>query len=224
VVVAIIAILAALLMPALRSAREMGRRSKCMSNLRQIGAASLLYCQENDGRFIDWDTTPWHPYCVWAFAGYLGYASNLNVLTKTVWYCPSAAGKPRVTLDNDPNNVFGGSFYNTQDITYGMNNYLRNMPGLPAWLREWSKVDQVSAPAKVFMFADTTRIRYGEPTYWGPNCHRHGSAQPTTEEQAGGAGFNAVFVDGHVSWITAQKYMGWKLASFPMSSEMGYYQ
>jgi prepilin-type N-terminal cleavage/methylation domain-containing protein len=43
VVVAIIAILAAILLPALGRAREMARRSVCMSNLRQIGTAMHMY-------------------------------------------------------------------------------------------------------------------------------------------------------------------------------------
>jgi len=48
VVIAIIGILAALLLPALREARERGRRVACMSNLRQIGVAGELYAMDSD--------------------------------------------------------------------------------------------------------------------------------------------------------------------------------
>ena len=50
VVVAIIAILAAMLLPALRRARESGRRAYCINNLHQIGLGIQLYQEDFRGR------------------------------------------------------------------------------------------------------------------------------------------------------------------------------
>ena len=49
VVIAIIAILAAILLPALNSARERGRAASCINNLKQFGTALPMYGEDNDG-------------------------------------------------------------------------------------------------------------------------------------------------------------------------------
>lgn len=50
VTIAIIAILAALLLPALSSAKERGRRSKCLNNLRQFDLGLIMYGHDNHDR------------------------------------------------------------------------------------------------------------------------------------------------------------------------------
>jgi prepilin-type N-terminal cleavage/methylation domain-containing protein len=58
VVIGIIALLLAILMPALSRARESARRI-CLSDLKQLGTALMFYTQENKGRFPGaWE---WHP-------------------------------------------------------------------------------------------------------------------------------------------------------------------
>ncbi len=57
VVIAIIAILAAILFPVFAQAREKARAITCISNLKQIGMATLMYAQDYDQTYPN----GWHP-------------------------------------------------------------------------------------------------------------------------------------------------------------------
>ncbi|MHC4227198.1 MAG: prepilin-type N-terminal cleavage/methylation domain-containing protein, partial [Planctomycetota bacterium] len=53
VVIAIIAILLAILMPALNRVREQGKRAVCLSHLRQLGLVWIMYADDNDGNIVN---------------------------------------------------------------------------------------------------------------------------------------------------------------------------
>lgn len=69
VVVAIIAILAAMLLPALSKAREKARSALCMNNLKQLGMAMHMYLNDYDEYFPHYSARRLHR----ALAKYLNY-------------------------------------------------------------------------------------------------------------------------------------------------------
>lgn len=91
-VVAIIALLAALLLPALRNARDKSRSAVCMSNLRQVGISLLAYADDHNG----WgplvvvlpEDVHWHVTLL-----RLGYAPVPAPNTPNMFLCP--ANMPR---------------------------------------------------------------------------------------------------------------------------------
>ncbi len=109
VVIAIIAILAAILFPVFARAREKARDASCLSNLKQIGLALMMYVQDYDECWpsmrvfppytTDYATSPW-----WCLSQNRGIASLLQPYVKNqgIFWCPSDASArstaPEATL------------------------------------------------------------------------------------------------------------------------------
>ena len=84
VVVAIIAILAALLLPALRNARNSARTVQCMNNMRQLGTITSMYMDENSEQILNTS------YSIINLGGpYLGLSTAGNQhFGSPIWWCP----------------------------------------------------------------------------------------------------------------------------------------
>ena len=99
VVMAIVALLTSLLLPALGKAKEMGRQVSCINNLRQVGTGALMmYSLDYDG------------WSLGAYIGYFGFAS------KQMWPC--ALGESGVGLGYLKWNYRGRTF--RDGLGYGL--------------------------------------------------------------------------------------------------------
>jgi prepilin-type N-terminal cleavage/methylation domain-containing protein/prepilin-type processing-associated H-X9-DG protein len=86
VVMAILTILAGMLLPALGQAREKGRRSVCLNNLKQIGYQMRLYSSDNAEQF------PSAPGGVGTTLSSFSLLTNFFHPAYAVWICPSDRG------------------------------------------------------------------------------------------------------------------------------------
>ena len=178
VAIAIIAILAALLLPALARARENARQIHCVSNLRQIELSVFLYADEHDDRFPAQPIAAGGPSDGLYVRDAGGDGENYYDLTmpylgnENVWLCPSA-------------NVAAGH------MGYHMNGLVITTNGLA--------VGAVAQPSFTLLMNDAGEKRLWDQAFLRPNQLGGLSYDlPISNHKGGG---NAAFVDGHVSWF-----------------------
>lgn len=101
VVIAVIALLIGLLLPALGSARENGRTVRCQSNLRQFGVGFLAYSNEQKGYFSSgsWDNSIDEGYGPIDSTGWVADMVNGGYGLPDRLRCPSSPAQASQTLN-----------------------------------------------------------------------------------------------------------------------------
>ncbi len=192
VVIAIISILAALLMPALKTAREKGRAIYCMNNMRQIGIGAMLYVGDNDGCLPIANLSGDFP---------LGAMVNNGLspayIPLQVFDCPS--DKTRVSTVNY------WPYWGEHNLSYAYNTALIFVDPNPPYFGNKSMTSW-SRPAEDVLFFE---VESENPSYYNP--HASFNCLDGTQfwlNPHHGNGHNYLFLDGHVAFYTTSQYMG----------------
>ncbi|MCS7338771.1 MAG: DUF1559 domain-containing protein [Verrucomicrobiae bacterium] len=220
---AIIAVLAALLLPTLSKSKESARSVACASNLRQIGIALSLYV--NDGGYYpphayppQSGVTSGPPVVVVLTDGWPGYLLPHVSGSTAVFHCPSRGpefGWPTGTSQ------WGYSFPFNIDSTrtffsYGYNgfhlrqnrggNLTANAFGLSPNPHRGLAANQVANPADMIAIGDSDGNGFGDGSisFMRPQV---GSAPDFPPGDVHKKGANIAFCDGHVEWHKQIKWI-----------------
>jgi prepilin-type N-terminal cleavage/methylation domain-containing protein len=183
VVLAIIAILASLLLPALARAKERGRRAVCLSNLSQLLKACTMYAMDNDDKFF-----PARQGAVQIALDPIEQRAAANAgLFGTIWTCPNRPSFPVYEAGYDQW-LIGYQYFG------GITNW--NTPrGL---LPSRSPVKLTSADPNWVLAADATmKVQ----KVWGGGSQMFANMPAHQDSKKQPEGGNQVHMDGSARWI-----------------------
>jgi prepilin-type N-terminal cleavage/methylation domain-containing protein/prepilin-type processing-associated H-X9-DG protein len=200
VVLAIIAILAAMLLPALARAKESARNTLCKSNLKQFGVAAISYSLDNSGHlpFIDnWLFDDNQPGDVTLGTVYPGLNTGklypyLN--NKAVYLCPtdkqSLAGAPTAAALQEP--VSWAKY--PRDFSYAINCCLCHQSDPSGF---------INPPSNTLLYMEPllNPMDYSGVTGPGPSCFVPSSTLATRHNGQG----NLLKTDGHVEALNTSQ-------------------
>lgn len=205
VVIAIIAILASMLLPALKNVREKTKQASCMSNMKQLHLAFMGYLADNNEYFprASYDCAPWNlSSYTWSWAYHLYQASYIGNLG--IYNCPASGttlGTDYVqTLITDPNSSWRYIYVHYGYNIYHLGSSYKEPPN--AWSAPPARLGQITTPSATILLADGWRstIKTGyfiiqDGTFSGPPSGAYDNL--IHDRHAGGA--NILWVDGHVT-------------------------
>ena len=193
VVIAIIAILAAILFPVFAQARAKARKTSCLSNLKQMGLATLMYIGDYD------DAYPQSAYAVDTYMGYVmppctlftGYHAIMPYMKNAeIMVCPEH--RPGTDYKTALAALGVAVVDNFRYCSYAMNFALFQDPAVAPDLGAADPVmseGQIEDSVHTTVFFDATFI-VQKGLNWDafPGDPRHNS------------GYNVAFADGHAKW------------------------
>jgi prepilin-type processing-associated H-X9-DG protein len=153
--VAVIAILAATVLPALQRGKTSAKRAECVNNLRQLGLAAQMYWDDNAGACFRWSLGPttnghlfWFGWMQSGIEGQRQYDPTQGVLFP---YLRSHAVGTCSALNSSLNQfklkATGASY------GYGYNRFLSSPAGLPPL-----KVSRIPQASQTALFADAAQV------------------------------------------------------------------
>lgn len=184
-VIAIIGILAAILIPVVGRVRSTARAAECVSNLRQLSSAAVLYAEENKGRLpTSYDGTlegMWYTALTPLIASQKIQPQNWGQLTRIV----SSPGPFKCPVV-DPTDAA----YTNPWLSYKMNCQLQDKPsGAPAPVAGLP-LARIGRPSATLLFAEGRS--HSAFWTWDPAAVTQGLWYPHDSQ------VNVSFVDGHV--------------------------
>ena len=213
IVVAIIAILAAMLLPALSKARAMAQRISCTSQQRQIGLAHANYQSDSGDHFILKDYEAFSPKISrdeWTWAYYL--SQNYLGGKGALFVCPTAEGLfgninawSASGLRRHVKKYYQASHYGYNYLNLGSTYH--TFRGITGSYLTTPKNTQIKRPSEIMMFADA---RYGTSPKGAYLFIDKDLSGYTTNAYAVSDrhenGMNVTWVDGHVTYEKNGKY------------------